>query len=144
MKASAVSGKNGRDSGGKAEDCVLIEMVSWVVAASPEGVTVSWSKEHVAPLGRPEHAKVTGELNPFSGVTVSISAAWPPEFTVSEGSEALSTKLGCKVMVKAADATALLVSPESTAIASRVSVELTAMGPVYRLEDVVGVVPLVV
>ena len=43
-----------------------------------------------------------------------------------------------------ADATALLVSPVATAIASSVSVELTVMGPVYWVEDVVGVVPLVV
>jgi hypothetical protein len=32
----------------------------------------------------------------------------------------------------------------ATAIASSVSVELTVMGPVYAVEDVVGVVPLVV
>ena len=43
-----------------------------------------------------------------------------------------------------ADATALLVSPVAAAIASSVSVELTVIGPVYRVEDVVGVVPLVV
>ena len=50
----------------KAEDCVLAEMVSWVVAGSPKGITVSWPRKHVALLGRPEHAKVTGESNPFS------------------------------------------------------------------------------
>jgi hypothetical protein len=47
-------------------------------------------------------------------------------------------------MVYAAAATALLVSSLSTAIACSVSVELTAMGPVYWVEDVVGVAPLVV
>ena len=51
----------------------LVEMVSWVVAAPPEGVTVAWSKEHVAPAGSPEHARITGELNPFTGVTVSVT-----------------------------------------------------------------------
>lgn len=98
-KANAVRGKNGRDFAGEAADCALIAIVSWVVAASPDGVTVSWSKEHVAPLGRPEQVKVTGELNPFSGVTVSMSAAWPPELTVSEGSETLRTKSGCNDIV---------------------------------------------
>ena len=43
-----------------------------------------------------------------------------------------------------ADATALLVSPVATAIAFSVSVVLTVTGPVYLVEDVVGVVPLVV
>ena len=48
------------------------------------------------------------------------------------------------VMVYEADATALLVSPVATAIACSVSVELTVIAPVYWVEDVVGVVPLVV
>src|ERR1700761_5261405 len=39
--ASAVTGKNGRDAGCKVEDCGLVEMVSCVVAAPPEGVTVA-------------------------------------------------------------------------------------------------------
>ena len=47
-------------------------------------------------------------------------------------------------MVKVADATALLVSPEAAAIAWSVSVALTVIGPVYGVEDVVGVLPLVV
>jgi hypothetical protein len=34
--------------------------------------------------------------------------------------------------------------PVATAIASSVSVELTVIGPVYMVEDVVGVLPLVV
>ena len=76
-----------------------MEMVSWVVATSPEGITVSWSKEHVAPLGSPEHAKVTGESNPFTGVTVSVSAPWPPELTVSEGNDVLRIKSGWEGMV---------------------------------------------
>ena len=38
----------------------------------------------------------------------------------------------------------LLVYPVSTAIACRVSVELTVMAPLYAFDDVVGVVPSVV
>ena len=83
----------------RGRSCALAEMVSWVVSAPPEGVTVCCSKSHVTPLGSPEHAKLTGESNPFSGVNVTVSVPWPPELTVSEGDEVLSTKLGCEFMV---------------------------------------------
>jgi hypothetical protein len=42
------------------------------------------------------------------------------------------------------DVTALLLLPTEVAMASKVSVEETLMGPVYCVEPVVGVVPLVV
>ena len=61
---------------------------------------------------------------------------------MSEDGEVASMKLGCEVMVYAADAIAL--SPVVAAIACSVSVELTVMGPLYWVEDVVGVVPSVV
>jgi len=55
-----------------------------VVAAGPfAGVTEGGLKVEVAPLGRPEQAKVTGCLNPFLGVTVRVSAAAAPALTVS-------------------------------------------------------------
>jgi hypothetical protein len=44
-----------------------------VLAAAPEGVTVAGEKEHVDPEGNPEQAKLTEELKPFSGVTVSVT-----------------------------------------------------------------------
>jgi hypothetical protein len=74
-------------------------MVSWVVAAPPEGVTVAWSKEHVAQVGSAEHSRITGESNPFTGVTVSVTVPWPPELTESEAVEVPSTKLGCELIV---------------------------------------------
>jgi hypothetical protein len=74
-------------------------MVSWAVAAAPEGVTVAWSKEHVAPEGSPEHARITGESNPFTGVTVSVTVPCAPGLTVSEAGEVPSTKLGCELIV---------------------------------------------
>jgi hypothetical protein len=74
-------------------------MVRWVDTAPPEGVTVAWSKAHVAQVGSPEHARITGESNPFCGVTVSVTVPWPPGLTVSEFDEVPSTKLGCEVMV---------------------------------------------
>ena len=77
--ASAVTGKKGRDLGRKAEDCALAEMLSWVFAAVPEGVTVVGLKEHVAPTGSPEHAKLTAVLNPYCGVTVRVTIPCPPD-----------------------------------------------------------------
>ena len=81
VTASAVSGKSRRDPGCKAEDCAGrdAELGRWRCA---RGVTVAGAKEHVAPAGSPEHAKLTGESNPFFGVTVSVTAHWPPESTM--------------------------------------------------------------
>jgi hypothetical protein len=59
-------------------------MVNWVVAVAPEGVTLAGLNEQVAPLGNPEHAKVTAELKPFDGVTVKVTVPELPELTVSE------------------------------------------------------------
>ena len=73
--------------------------MSWVVAAAPEGVTVAGTKDHVAPEGNPEHARLTEESNPFSGVTVSVTVPWSPESTVSEAGEAPSVKLGSEPIV---------------------------------------------
>ena len=47
-------------------------------------------------------------------------------------------------MLYADEATALLLPPVATAIAFSVSVESTWIGPVYSVEEVVGVLPLVV
>ena len=47
-------------------------------------------------------------------------------------------------MVYVAEPTALLVNPLATAMALSVSLLLTAIGPVYVVDPVVGVVPLVV
>ena len=71
--ASAVSGKNGRERSGITSACALTAIVSCVVAGAPEGDTVAGLKEHVAPVGSPEHAKLTVELKPFCGVTVIVA-----------------------------------------------------------------------
>lgn len=63
-------------------------MVSFVVAAAPEGVTVDGLNEHEAPVGSPEQAKLTEELKPFCGVTVKVVVTCPPDWTVSDGEEA--------------------------------------------------------
>ena len=48
------------------------------------------------------------------------------------------------MIVYAAVVTALVEYPEATAIALIVSVLLTVIGPVYCVEEVVGIVPSVV
>ena len=59
-----------------------------------------------------------------------------PVIVTATGSAAL--------IVYVAVATALFAIPLATAIASIVVVELTLIGPVYFVEEVVGVVPFVV
>ncbi len=49
-----------------------------------------------------------------------------------------------RLMVYAALATALELYPVATAMASTVSLDETEIGPLYSVEAVVGVVPLVV
>lgn len=99
ITASAVTGKSRRDSGRMEDDCAAATMVSWVVAAAPEGVTVVGWNEHVASAGNPEHAKLTGELNPFCGVTESVIVPWATESTVSAFGEAARAKLAGADMV---------------------------------------------
>lgn len=94
VAATAVIGNNGPESEREAADCASAEMVSWAVAAPPEGVTVAGLKEHVAPAGRPEQAKLTGESNPFCGVTVRLTVPSLPETTVSEGGDVSSVNVG--------------------------------------------------
>jgi hypothetical protein len=73
--ANAASGANGADRRSSAPMVELAAMVSWVEAALPDGVTCCGLKLHVAPAGRPLHAKVTAELNPLAGVTVTVAVA---------------------------------------------------------------------
>ena len=54
---------------------VFPEMVTVVVAADPEGVTVAGLKAQVTPVGRPVHAKSTVELKPLLGVMVTVAVA---------------------------------------------------------------------
>lgn len=70
--AIAVTGKNGFGVRREA-DCAPTETVSFVVMAAPAGVTWGGSKAQVAPAGRPEQLKLTVELNPPCGVTVSVT-----------------------------------------------------------------------
>src|SRR5271165_6148573 len=55
-KTSVAPGRNGFRPGRAFDADALAEMVSCVVAALPEGVTVDGLNEQVAPAGRPEQA----------------------------------------------------------------------------------------
>ncbi len=70
-KLSAPAGTHGREPGRAAAEA-LGAIVSVVVAfAPPLGVTVAGLKVQVTPAGSPEQAKLTVELKPFCGATVS-------------------------------------------------------------------------
>jgi hypothetical protein len=91
---SAAVGNSGRESGREAAACALTVMVRVLFAALPAGVTVAGLNEQETPAGSPEQAKLTAELKPFRGVTVSRTAPCAPEFTVSKFGAAPNAKVG--------------------------------------------------
>jgi hypothetical protein len=50
--------------------------------------------EHFAPVGNPEHEKLTAELNPFVGVTLIVKLEELPAVTVALVGDAFKEKLG--------------------------------------------------
>ncbi len=86
-------------------------MVSWVVDACPEGVTVVGLKEHEAPVGKLEQEKLTTELNPYCGVMVRSTVPWLPEFTVSDVGEASNVNVGEGAASRASRAVVVAVVP---------------------------------
>jgi hypothetical protein len=78
-----------------------VEIVSVEVKAPPPrvGWTVAGLKEHAAPAGRPEQEKLTGTVEGFCGVTVSVTVPCPPALTVNAEGDAVRTKLGEEVML---------------------------------------------
>jgi hypothetical protein len=107
--ANPVAGKNGHEPSRTTLACALLAIVSCVVAANPEGVTVVGLNEQVAFAGNPEQTKLTAELKPFCGVTVRVTLPCPPDAKVKEEGDVLSVKLGDKrLIVYVPEATALL------------------------------------
>lgn len=152
-KSMARRGKSSAKIGGFEEGiggCIsalaaVVATVSVVDTAAPLGVTEAGEKVQVASAGKLLHVKLTLELNPFSGVTVNVAVPLCPATMVSVGGFTDTWKSGAgRLMVYAAEATALLENPVAAAIASIVSVELTEIAPVYTVEDVVGVAPFIV
>ena len=119
--------------------------VSALVIAAPFGVTGVGLKLHIASEGNPLQAKVTGELNPFSGVTVNVAIPlFPATMVRAEGfTDTWKSGVGA-LMVYVAVPTALLEKPVAVAIAWIVSVELTGIAVVNFADIVVGVDPSVV
>src|ERR1700735_1602461 len=62
-----------------------MEIFTVVETAEPAGVMDCGEKVHVPPEGKPEQARVSACLNPFSGVMVICELALAPGFMVSEG-----------------------------------------------------------
>jgi hypothetical protein len=73
---------------------LVVDTVNVVEAAAPGGVTVAGEKLHEAPVGRPEQAKVTAELKPYSGVTEIVAVPLCPAVTVNDAGEAATEKSG--------------------------------------------------
>jgi hypothetical protein len=90
--AKAVNGRNGREF--EAVELEPAEIVSEMLAAAPEGVTVVGLKEQVAPAGSPEQAKVTVALNAYIGVTVSETVPEAPDPMAREEGETPRVKFG--------------------------------------------------
>ena len=92
--AKPVTGKLGRVFGRTTPVCALTAIVTCVVAAEPDGVTVVGLNEQIAFRGSPEHAKEIAEFMPPHGVTVRIACPKPPEATVTTFGETAMEKLG--------------------------------------------------
>jgi hypothetical protein len=93
--ASAEPGNSGLRLLRSAAVVEVVVIVSCVVeAAPPDGVTGVGEKLHVAPEGNPEQVNVTAELNPFCGVTVTMSVTLCPAVTVSDDEAREMAKLG--------------------------------------------------
>jgi hypothetical protein len=67
-----------------------------VETMSPVDVAVAGPKVQVAPLGRPEHVKLTVELeaNPFCGVSVTVVVPLVPAVSVRAAGETARVKSG--------------------------------------------------
>ena len=75
------------------------------------GVTAVGLKEHVTPAGRPEQAKLTAELKPYSGVTVSETVPDAPGWTVREEGEAPNVKFAGGALVTTRETVVFSVTP---------------------------------
>jgi hypothetical protein len=92
--ANAATGNSGRVLALTAASALVVVTVTVVEAAAPEGVTVAGEKLHEDPVGKPEQAKETAELNPFSGVIETVAVALCPPVTVCDAGVAAAEKSG--------------------------------------------------
>jgi hypothetical protein len=92
--AKPVTGKLGHELGRTTPACTVTAIVSCVVAAEADGVTVVGLNEQVAFAGSPEHAKEIAEFMPPHGVIVRIVFPTRPGWTVTTVGETAMEKLG--------------------------------------------------
>src|SRR6202049_4752668 len=79
------------DCGIAAEDAVVLTVKTMSFAALPDSI-VAGKNEHVAPVGKPEHAIVMAAAIPGFGVNVMCSVAGCPAVVLTEGSVAAKPK----------------------------------------------------
>jgi hypothetical protein len=103
--AKADNERSGRELDREAADCELVEIVSTVVAVAPEGVTDVGLKEQT------EQSKLTVELKPYSGVTVSVAVPDAPAWTESEEGEASNVKFAGGALATVRETVVVSVTP---------------------------------
>ena len=94
-KTSAIARDEPENKRPAAADTLDIVTVS-VETISPVDVAVAGPKAQVAPLGRPEHVKLTVEVaaNPFCGVSVTVVVPLVPAVSVRAAGETARVKSG--------------------------------------------------
>jgi hypothetical protein len=92
--ATAVSGQNGIPPRRCNSATVAAVVTVSVVDVVPGGVTVAGEKVHEISTVDPVQANEIAELNPFTGVTVTVVFALPPAFAVKIAGEVMIEKLG--------------------------------------------------
>jgi hypothetical protein len=70
-----------------------------VMTACPEPVTVAGLKLAMAPLGRPEALSVTGPLEPFKSLTVTVNVPLCPAMMVADCGETETEKENGRIVV---------------------------------------------
>jgi hypothetical protein len=95
-------------------------MVITVEAAAPEGVTVAGLKEQVMPKAGSEQVKLTAELNPYCGVTVSFTVPDEPEVILREAGEVPSVKFGGGALVTWRETVVFSVAPPLVPVTGKV------------------------
>ena len=76
-----------------AADAVVLMVKTMSLTALPAGI-VEGENEHVAPVGKPEHAIVMAAVSPGFGVNVMCSVAGCPAVVLTEGSVGAKSKPG--------------------------------------------------
>jgi hypothetical protein len=107
------------------------------------GLQEAEEKDPVAPAGSPETLKETAWLLPELSVVLIELVTEDPAMT-DLSPELAREKLKGWVTVNAALASALALYPLLNALAFTVALLVRVMAPVYRVDDWVGVEPLVV